>query len=122
MATFLSARHHVLSAAALLWVCVLPGWLSVALSMFWQWCQYGCLIPNCWYFSDITHNFLYSVVITQNGVQKSDVTSPTKDLMNRDKSVSGDEDQAEGQNVTNAETGIVSVLDYLFSYLPVVNS
>jgi hypothetical protein len=24
--------------------------------------------------------------------------------------------------VTNAETGIVSVLDYLFSYLPLVNS
>ena len=54
--------------------------------------------------------------------KKSDVTSPTKDLMNRDKSVSGDKDQAERQNVTNSETGIVSVLDYLFSYLPLVNS
>ena len=54
--------------------------------------------------------------------KKSDVTSPTKDLMNRDKSVSGDEDQAERQNVTNTETEIVSVLDYLFSYLPLVNS
>jgi hypothetical protein len=53
---------------------------------------------------------------------KSDVTSPTKDLMNRDKSVSGDKDQAERQNVTNSETGIVSVLDYLFSYLLLVNS
>ncbi len=54
--------------------------------------------------------------------KKSYVTSPTKDLMNRDKSVSGDKDQAERQNVTNSETGIVSVLDYLFSYLPLVNS
>ena len=54
--------------------------------------------------------------------KKSDVTSPTKDLMNRDKSVSGDKDEAERQNVTNSETGIVSVLDYLFSYLPLVNS
>ena len=54
--------------------------------------------------------------------KKSDVTSPTKDIMNRDKSVSGDEDQAESQNVTTTETEIVSVLDYLFSYLPLVNS
>ncbi len=54
--------------------------------------------------------------------KKSDVTSPTKDLMNRDKNVSGDEDQAERQKATNSETGIVSVLDYLFTYLPLVNS
>ena len=42
--------------------------------------------------------------------------------MNRDKSVSGYKDQAERQNVTNSKTGIVSVLDNLFSYLPLVNS
>ncbi len=54
--------------------------------------------------------------------KKSDETSPTKDLMNREKSVSGDEDQADRQNVTHTETGNVSVLDYLFSYLALVNS
>ena len=54
--------------------------------------------------------------------KNSDLTSPSKDLMSRDKSVTGDEDQAEHQNVTNTETGIVSVLDYLICYLPLVNS
>ena len=54
--------------------------------------------------------------------KKSDETFPTKDLMNREKSVSGDKDEAEHQNVTNSEPGIVSVLDYLFSYLLYLNS
>jgi hypothetical protein len=31
----------MVAAAAWLWISVLPGWLSVALAMVWQWCKYG---------------------------------------------------------------------------------